>query len=225
MFFMIIFVLARPGVRGAFGTVCMSVWKVIIWCEINFVVWTVVAQHNYVSQVEFCLLFSFFCCCCCTFDYFYFYIIDIMIFYFYLILSFYFYFYLFIFFFVCVCVCVGCLGCGAMAMSKESMCAFCGGVIRSWEQGMNDEPKVERTDYGREERPVWQPDASASKCTKCGTVFGMFSSRHHCRNCGHVVCESCSKHRATIEKFNYKEPVRVCDSCWPSFNSPQNDPW
>ncbi|KAJ5580277.1 uncharacterized protein N7459_006262 [Penicillium hispanicum] len=48
--------------------------------------------------------------------------------------------------------------------------------------------------------PRWQPDTEVSCCPICGTVFGFFYRKHHCRKCGRVVCASCSPHRITIPR-------------------------
>lgn len=66
-------------------------------------------------------------------------------------------------------------------------------------------------------KPVWQDERKVDKCLKCGSAFGVFNRKHHCRACGRVFCHSCSSHTITLEKlvrFYGKEPVRVCDTCF-----------
>jgi len=58
--------------------------------------------------------------------------------------------------------------------------------------------------------PVWQTDVSSNDCYVCKIKFSVFRRRHHCRKCGSLVCNECSKGR-TIDKNN--ERVRVCDYC------------
>lgn len=48
--------------------------------------------------------------------------------------------------------------------------------------------------------PRWQPDAEASKCPICSTIFSLWYRKHHCRKCGRVVCANCSPHRITIPR-------------------------
>merc|ERR1711871_134859 len=36
--------------------------------------------------------------------------------------------------------------------------------------------------------PVWVPDKDSSTCSICKSSFNLFKRRHHCRNCGIVVC-------------------------------------
>ncbi|KAF9984060.1 hypothetical protein BGZ75_004370, partial [Mortierella antarctica] len=80
----------------------------------------------------------------------------------------------------------------------------------------------------------WELDSKAIECRECHRKFSLFLRRHHCRRCGHVVCDRCSSHRATLhpsmvvydpssnEAFiNHQtlsrrgtlQSYRVCDSC------------
>eukprot|EP00300_Choanocystis_sp_HF-7_P036612 c52479_g1_i1.p1 GENE.c52479_g1_i1~~c52479_g1_i1.p1 ORF type:complete len:532 (+),score=67.67 c52479_g1_i1:59-1654(+) len=54
--------------------------------------------------------------------------------------------------------------------------------------------------------PVWIPDDSAQTCTYCKSSFTMVRRRHHCRRCGNVVCNKCSKEKV--------EGQRTCTSCF-----------
>jgi len=38
------------------------------------------------------------------------------------------------------------------------------------------------------------------------------SPQHHCRNCGQVVCNDCSKQKMTLPSS--AKPARVCDACY-----------
>ena len=43
-------------------------------------------------------------------------------------------------------------------------------------------------------REQWVSDNDADTCMCCQTVkFSFFNRRHHCRHCGHLVCDACSK--------------------------------
>lgn len=58
--------------------------------------------------------------------------------------------------------------------------------------------------------PRWQPDAEASKCPICGTIFSFWYRKHHCRKCGRVVCANCSPHRITIPRqFIVHPPTEI----------------
>uniref|UniRef100_T1KHF8 FYVE-type domain-containing protein n=1 Tax=Tetranychus urticae TaxID=32264 RepID=T1KHF8_TETUR len=64
-----------------------------------------------------------------------------------------------------------------------------------------------------EHAAVWVPDTQAKVCMHCNSMqFTLLNRRHHCRNCGSVICASCSKSRFLIPSQSTK-PVRVCDTC------------
>ncbi|XP_054088292.1 pleckstrin homology domain-containing family F member 1 homolog [Zeugodacus cucurbitae] len=61
---------------------------------------------------------------------------------------------------------------------------------------------------------VWVPDAEATHCMNCKkTQFTMIVRRHHCRNCGAVVCGPCSSKKFLLPQQSSK-PVRVCTACY-----------
>lgn len=66
---------------------------------------------------------------------------------------------------------------------------------------------------GIEEKDHWVPDEAVSKCTACGTDFGAFVRRHHCRNCGDIFCDKCTHGRIALTADENAQPVRVCDRC------------
>eukprot|EP00123_Amoebidium_parasiticum_P007100 comp17876_c0_seq1/m.18091 comp17876_c0_seq1/g.18091 ORF comp17876_c0_seq1/g.18091 comp17876_c0_seq1/m.18091 type:complete len:484 (-) comp17876_c0_seq1:597-2048(-) len=68
------------------------------------------------------------------------------------------------------------------------------------------------------QRPPWQPDQDAPKCSKCQRrFFSLFAvpRRHHCRHCGKVFCVWCCKRWTNVFNLAYHHPVRVCDDCFP----------
>ncbi|CAI5446108.1 unnamed protein product [Caenorhabditis angaria] len=70
-----------------------------------------------------------------------------------------------------------------------------------------------------EHAAVWVPDGEAAKCMECGrTQFNVVQRRHHCRNCGRVVCGNCSSKTHKIDNLK-KKPVRVCDTCFSRLTS------
>lgn len=61
---------------------------------------------------------------------------------------------------------------------------------------------------------VWVPDNEASICMHCKkTQFTMIVRRHHCRNCGAVVCGPCSSKKFLLPQQSSKS-VRVCLKCY-----------
>jgi hypothetical protein len=61
--------------------------------------------------------------------------------------------------------------------------------------------------------PAWKPDAEAADCHICRAPFRFTLRRHHCRHCGEVVCDPCSRGRLTLEHMNVLQESRVCDDC------------
>jgi hypothetical protein len=66
----------------------------------------------------------------------------------------------------------------------------------------------------------WIIDEDVKKCLICNLKFGLLQRKHHCRNCGSVICSSCSTHRAVIRQLKnettslFSRPEsRVCDLC------------
>ncbi|KAL1311981.1 hypothetical protein HN51_038635 [Arachis hypogaea] len=86
----------------------------------------------------------------------------------------------------------------------------------------NEQPAEKRKGFGdwmnlikppNEEKDHWVPDEAVSKCTACGTDFGAFNRRHHCRNCGDIFCDKCTHGRIALTADENAQPVRVCDRC------------
>eukprot|EP00698_Gefionella_okellyi_P022699 TRINITY_DN7554_c0_g1_i1.p1 TRINITY_DN7554_c0_g1~~TRINITY_DN7554_c0_g1_i1.p1 ORF type:complete len:1164 (-),score=249.02 TRINITY_DN7554_c0_g1_i1:63-3554(-) len=63
----------------------------------------------------------------------------------------------------------------------------------------------------------WVPDAACDQCMLCKREFAFFRRKHHCRQCGWVICADCSKQNFKVSDST--EPVRVCDRCAPLFEA------
>jgi FYVE zinc finger/RhoGEF domain/PH domain/PX domain len=65
--------------------------------------------------------------------------------------------------------------------------------------------------------PVYQPDSAIKNCPLCDREFTLLQRRHHCRACGRVVCDECSKHRLVLDRpgrqGQTKGKQRVCNEC------------
>ncbi|CAA7036241.1 unnamed protein product [Microthlaspi erraticum] len=57
------------------------------------------------------------------------------------------------------------------------------------------------------------PDKAVSKCTSCGSDYGAFMPRHHCRNCRDLFCYKCTQGRIALTAEDNAPQVHVCDRC------------
>ena len=77
-------------------------------------------------------------------------------------------------------------------------------AFKSWEEHQSSK-------YG----VAWQRDSEATACTLCDSAFHpLLRRRHHCRLCGRLVCDPCSKSRRVPRgSSNSAKPERACDRC------------
>ncbi|OXU20903.1 hypothetical protein TSAR_000934 [Trichomalopsis sarcophagae] len=62
---------------------------------------------------------------------------------------------------------------------------------------------------------VWVPDNEATICMHCNkTQFTVLNRRHHCRQCGAVVCGPCSNKKMVLPGQGNGKAVRVCLQCF-----------
>lgn len=66
----------------------------------------------------------------------------------------------------------------------------------------------------------WIINEDVTHCLICHIPFGYLTRKHHCRNCGIIICGNCSTHRAVIRQLRdeitsiFSRPEsRVCDLC------------
>ena len=56
----------------------------------------------------------------------------------------------------------------------------------------------------------WDPDSD--ECYGCQEEFTLFRRRHHCRNCGKLLCKDCSAERRVLAHIDQgSKPQRVCN--------------
>ncbi|KJH43812.1 FYVE zinc finger [Dictyocaulus viviparus] len=60
----------------------------------------------------------------------------------------------------------------------------------------------------------WVPDEDCEQCTACSAPFTVVRRRHHCRNCGRIFCNKCSRNSMSIPELGYDRRVRVCNLCF-----------
>ena len=69
---------------------------------------------------------------------------------------------------------------------------------------------------------VWEDDKKFNVCHACKKKFRTFIRRHHCRLCGYVFCDNCTKNRLSIKTplsrsgrlSGEHHGQRVCDRCF-----------
>ena len=80
---------------------------------------------------------------------------------------------------------------------------------------------VPKTHMSQEEI-AWMKNDSSKHCLLCESKFSMGNRRHHCRNCGILVCSKCSDNKIQLEDVYNSEPLpidpsdyqRCCDACF-----------
>lgn len=64
--------------------------------------------------------------------------------------------------------------------------------------------------------PIWIPDELEPACSICQSKFTMIKRRHHCRQCGRVVCKDCWSVKAPSADI----PSKLCKDCFAAYTSP-----
>ncbi|CAI5746689.1 unnamed protein product [Peronospora destructor] len=57
----------------------------------------------------------------------------------------------------------------------------------------------------------WAEDHEALECGCCHHAFTFYRRKHHCRECGVIICNDCSMSRAVVEGRQGR--ARLCDKC------------
>ena len=60
---------------------------------------------------------------------------------------------------------------------------------------------------------LWHKDDDHPSCELCNKKFTFFNRRHHCRNCGKIICDDCSMFHYTSKTQSKYHPHRVCKLC------------
>uniref|UniRef100_A0A3Q2XQ69 FYVE-type domain-containing protein n=1 Tax=Hippocampus comes TaxID=109280 RepID=A0A3Q2XQ69_HIPCM len=96
----------------------------------------------------------------------------------------------------------------ALAISKDHSKILVGdgrGRVFSW--SVSDQP-------GRSAADHWVKDEVVDSCSGCAVRFSLTERRHHCRNCGQLFCQKCSRFQSEIKRLKISSPVRVCQNCY-----------
>lgn len=118
----------------------------------------------------------------------------------------------------------------ALAVSKDHKTLYVGdarGRVFSW--SVTEQPNRGMADH-------WLKDEGTDQCVACHvryetiftfdmnldelifivffSRFSLYERKHHCRNCGQVFCNKCSRFESEISRLRILKPVRVCQSCY-----------
>nr|BAE01533.1 unnamed protein product [Macaca fascicularis] len=96
----------------------------------------------------------------------------------------------------------------ALGISKDHSRILVGdsrGRVFSW--SVSDQP-------GRSAADHWVKDEGGDSCSGCSVRFSLTERRHHCRNCGQLFCQKCSRFQSEIKRLKISSPVRVCQNCY-----------
>lgn len=89
---------------------------------------------------------------------------------------------------------------------------------RAWIENIENYRSILLQDGSHQPNPsfavTWIPDRVSKKCMRCFENFTPTNRRHHCRKCGFLVCDKCSKYQVLIDNINAKKEVRVCKNCY-----------
>ncbi|XP_060740179.1 WD repeat and FYVE domain-containing protein 3 isoform X1 [Tachysurus vachellii] len=96
----------------------------------------------------------------------------------------------------------------ALTISKDHSKVVVGdgrGRVFSW--SVSEQP-------GRSAADHWVKDEQVEGCSACAVRFSLTERRHHCRNCGQLFCQKCSRFQSEIKRLKISSPVRVCQNCY-----------
>ncbi|XP_041364156.1 uncharacterized protein LOC121379573 [Gigantopelta aegis] len=64
-------------------------------------------------------------------------------------------------------------------------------------------------------KPRWIADEEVTVCVLCSNKFNQLRRKHHCRQCGRVLCSKCCHEKIPMPQLGVEESERVCESCRP----------
>lgn len=74
------------------------------------------------------------------------------------------------------------------------------------------------------EAPIWIPDVASNVCMSCGVALGFFRRKHHCRNCGKIMCNACVSKRTWLKHISATSMCKVCNKCYEEITQEQEQP-
>ena len=87
----------------------------------------------------------------------------------------------------------------------------------SWNTSLQDaienaKAHVQIPEY--KEAPIWIPDIASNVCMGCGVALTFFRRKHHCRNCGRIMCSNCLPKRVLMPHISTSSLCKVCLKCY-----------
>ena len=77
-------------------------------------------------------------------------------------------------------------------------------------ENKGNETKLGNNEGIKTGKTQWMDDKAVAACFECKIEFSFFVRRHHCRACGRIFCDRCSRQRAVVNG----RVQRVCDHCY-----------
>jgi len=69
----------------------------------------------------------------------------------------------------------------------------------------------------------WVLDDEVDSCMQCAVNFSLFRGKHHCRNCGDIICNDCSRTRIVLSNIKSSKAQRVCNVCTVKIKAQMNN--
>lgn len=57
----------------------------------------------------------------------------------------------------------------------------------------------------------WVPNEASNNCSICSIEFSFIERKHHCRLCGNLICNACSRNLPI--KLILESDIRACKQC------------
>ncbi|XP_033755429.1 uncharacterized protein LOC117338263 [Pecten maximus] len=64
-------------------------------------------------------------------------------------------------------------------------------------------------------KPSWVADDAVAFCVLCNNKFNQLRRKHHCRQCGRILCGKCCNEKVLLPQMGLSQSERVCESCLP----------
>ncbi|KAI7880699.1 hypothetical protein K492DRAFT_162359 [Lichtheimia hyalospora FSU 10163] len=87
--------------------------------------------------------------------------------------------------------------------------------VDSKQQSLNSASSFSEPVTGPPSRHHWKPDADSTHCAQfgCGTAFGLFERRHHCRKCGDIFCSDHCAQSIRLDQSSRFHPKGILSRC------------